>query len=448
MSPVLVGVLAYILAQLALGLWVSRRIATEDDYLLAGRDLGYVRAVFTIFATWFGAETCIGAAGRAYEQGLSGTTADPFGYAACILLMAGLYAAPLWRMRLTTLADLFRLRFGGTAEKAAVLLLVPTSLLWAAAQIRAFGQVLGAASGWELEVALTFAAVVVLVYTSAGGFVADVWTDLVQGVVLVVGLLVLAGVAVSSGDLAVVASAPGNLFSLAAADESGWDTFEKWAVPVFGSVMAQELVARILATRSPKIARRSAFAAAGLYLAIGSIPLTIGLVAAQTLPAFGDPERVLIFYAEQHLSTALYVCFAGALVSAILSTVDSCLLVSGSLVAHNVILPLRPGLGERSRVRVNRVAVVALGLVAYGLAMSAEGVYALVEEASAFGSAGIFVCVTLGLFTRVGRARSALAAMVAGVVVYVAAAYAIESPHPYTASLAASTLAYLAFAMR
>lgn len=87
MNHILLGILAYVLLQLLIGFWISRKIKTEDDYLLAGRSLGYVLATFSIFATWFGAESCIGTAGAAYSSGLSGVRADPFGYGICLILM-------------------------------------------------------------------------------------------------------------------------------------------------------------------------------------------------------------------------------------------------------------------------------------------------------------------------------------------------------------------------
>jgi Na+/proline symporter len=446
MNAVFVGILAYIGAQLLLGLLVSRHIETEADYLLGGRNLGTVRAVFTIFATWFGAETCIGSAGEAYASGIAGTTADPFGYALCIFLMAAVFAVPLWKLKLTTLADLFRFRFGLGSERAVVLLLVPTSLLWAAAQVRAFGQVLGATSGWELDVTISLAALVVIIYTSAGGFLADVWTDLVQGIVLVVGLVVLAAAVWSSGEASALARLPPDALSFSARGESWLGTFERWSVPVFGSLVAQELVSRVVAARTAETARRSALLASVLYLGVGLIPLSVGLIAAATMPEIADPEQVLVLYAERHLSDVMYVVFAGALVSAILSTVDSSLLVSGSLVAHNIIVPLRPDLDERGKLRVNRAAVVAFGVIAYLLARSADSVYGLVEEASAFGSAGIFVAVVLGLFTRVGGNASALASMITGAAVYVVGDHALALPHPYTTSLFAAALAYFACA--
>jgi Na+/proline symporter len=77
------------------------------------------------------------------------------------------------------------------------------------------------------------------------------------------------------------------------------------------------------------------------------------------------------------------------------------------------------------------------------MALHAEGVYALVEQASAFGSAGIVVIVTFGLFTRMGGARSALAALLTGVVVWVVGSYGLALSWAYLAALAGSVLAYL-----
>ena len=137
MNLVVLGVLCYIVAQLGVAFAVSRSVRTEEDYLVAGRRLGYGLTTFTVFATWFGAETCIGSAGAVYTDGLEGGTSDPFGYAGCLLLAGLLLAAPLWRRKITTLADLFRRRYSPGVERLTVLLMVPTSLMWAAAQIRA-----------------------------------------------------------------------------------------------------------------------------------------------------------------------------------------------------------------------------------------------------------------------------------------------------------------------
>jgi Na+/proline symporter len=285
MNVTLAGVLAYVVAQLLIGAWVARRIRTEEDYLVAGRKLGYPLAIFTIFATWFGAETCIGAAGAIYENGLAGGRADPFGYALCIVLFGAVFAVPLWRRKLTTLADLFRQRYSPGVERLAVLLMVPTSLLWAAAQIRAFGQVLAASSTLEVEIAISIAAAVVIVYTVSGGLLADAITDFVQGIALIIGLTILFAVVMLNGGMeAIRAIEPERLQILGGDGASLLETIDGWAIPIIGSVTAAELVARIIATRSPQVAQRSCFSAAGIYIVAGLIPVSLGLAGASLLP--------------------------------------------------------------------------------------------------------------------------------------------------------------------
>lgn len=444
MSPVVLGIFGYILAQLAIGIYVSRRITTEDDYLVAGRSLGPWIATFTVFATWFGAETCIGAAGAVYERGFAGGSADPFGYAACVILTGLIFAVPLWRLRLTTLADLFRLRFATSVERLAVVLMVPTSLLWAAAQVRAFGQVLSSASGFEIEATVTIAAAVVIAYTMFGGLLADAWTDLVQGIALIVGLVALSWVVLRTEGLDVFAGLDAAALNpLGAEPRPLLEIVEAWAVPVVGSMIAAEVVARILATRSARIARNATVAGGVVYFVVGLMPVGLGLVGASLLPGLAEPEQILPALAQTYLPTALFVLFAGGLVSAILSTVDSALLMAAGLVSHNVIVQVRPGLGERAKVRIARACVAAFGMLAYVMALRAERVYDLVEEASSFGSAGIVTVVTFGLFTRIGGAGSAVAALLVGVGTWIVGAYLVGLPYPYLASLAAAVVAYL-----
>jgi Na+/proline symporter len=156
---------------------------------------------------------------------------------------------------------------------------------------------------------------------------------------------------------------------------------------------------------------------------------------------------VLSALAQQQLHGFLYVLFAGALVSAILSTVDSTLLVAGSLTSHNLILPVRPGLSEAAKVRFARMGVVLFGLVACALALRADSVSGLVEQASSLGSSGIFVVALMSLTTRWGGKRSAFAALTLGMCVYLLGISA-NWRAPYLASLLAAFAGYAWGALR
>lgn len=451
MTPALVALLCYLVVQFAIGAWVARRIASEADYLVAGRRLGYTLATFSIFATWFGAETMVGAAGRTYRDGVSIASAEPFGYGLCLVLMGLVFAVPLWRRGLTTLADLFRDRYSVNVERLAAIILIPSSILWAAAQVRAFGHVLAiAAPTLQVEHAIGAAACFTILYTAFGGLLVDAINDVIQGLVLVVGLVIL-GVAVVNAvggadavPAALAAAADARARLAGPATAPGWlEIAEEWAIPVCGSVIATELVGRVIATRSPQVARRSALGAGLLYVAVGTIPVFAGLLGASLVPGLVDPEQLLPTVAQRLLPTIGFAVFAGGLTAAILSTVDSTLLTASGLLSHNLVVP---GLGitdERTKVRVARLGVLGFGILAYVLALHAEGVYALVEQASAFGSAGTLVTVCFALFTRLGGARTATATLVVGTAAYLAGTTAGVTA-PFLLSLASALLTYLA----
>src|SRR5215467_8462838 len=144
---ILLGMLAYVLLQFAVGVWVSRRISSEADYILAGRTLGPLLVAFSVFATWFGAEAIVATSGEVYDRGLVGATVDPVAYAAAVVISGLVLASVLWRKGLTTFADMFRERYSRQVETVVVVVLLPGSIFWSADQIRAFGAYLSTTSG-------------------------------------------------------------------------------------------------------------------------------------------------------------------------------------------------------------------------------------------------------------------------------------------------------------
>jgi len=440
------GIFVYVLIQVGIGWWVSRRIETEKDYLLAGRNLGYALGTFTIFATWFGAESVIGSSGAIYTGGLAGGSADPFGFGLCLVLMGLVFAVPLWKRKMTTLADLFRQRYSSGVEKIAVFMMIPSTVLWAAAQIRAFGQVLTASSTIELEIAIAIAATIVIAYTIMGGLLAVAYTDIIQGLVLIVGLIsLLFLVLFNTPDLASVLSSidPDRLTLKQPPGTPLLERIDIWVIPLCGSVVAHELVARVIATRSPKVAKRSSIAAGSMYLSIGMIPAFIGLVGLHLVPGLEDSEQIVPIMAQTYMPTVLYVIFAGALVSAILSTVDSALLVASSLISHNIIVKSSPDMSEANKIKWARIFVAVFGVIAWFFATNAEGVYNLVVDAAAFGTAGIFTIVVFGLFTKIGGKIAAASTLLTTMFVWLTATYVFDLPWAFLLSLICAISAYL-----
>ena len=445
MTPALLALLAFLGLQLGIGMYLSKRIASEADYLIGGRSLGYTLTTFSLFATWFGAETVIGSSTTIYGEGFSLASPEPFGYGLCLVLMGALLARPLWNRGLTTLADLYRQRFGTGVERLAAVLLIPSSVLWAGAQIRAFGQVLATASLLTPETGITIAALFVVAYTMYGGLLADAVTDVLQGIILAIGLVVTlwAVVARVGGPAeAVHLLATTDRVNLTpAAAGPVWLAVEAWAIPVIGSLTATEIVSRVIAARTATVAQRSSLAAGAMYMLVGSIPVVIALLAGALVTDLSNPEQLLPTIARDSLPPVLFAVFAGGLIAAILSTVDSTLLVASGLLSHNLIVPLAKVQDEAIKVRIARAGVVGFGVLAWFLALNSDGVFALVEQASALGSTGVVVTVGFGLFTRAGSPRTAALTLLTGVTSYLAATV-LAHPTPFLLSLACALAAW------
>jgi SSS family solute:Na+ symporter len=134
--------------------------------------------------------------------------------------------------------------------------------------------------------------------------------------------------------------------------------------------------------------------------------------------------------AKTHLHYSFYIIFIGALVSAILSTVDTTLLSSSALASHNLIYPLFPNLNSKQQVLVARGGTLFSGIIAYGIAFSSDSITDLVETASAMGGPSILVMTMIALWSKKGGAKNALFAIIVSLVSWVLTQYFFEIEFP------------------
>ncbi len=449
MNTVLIAILVYVLIQFAIGLWLSRGMRDDSDYIVAGRSLSLPLVAFPVFATFFGSEALTATSASVYEKGLAGALVDPFCYGAAIIIVGLFFAARLRGDELMTFADLFRNRFSPSVERLVVLVLLPGSLFWAAAQIRVFGVMLNATAGMGLATGLLIAALAVGIYSVVGGLLADAVTDMLQGLVVMLGLLLMA-YAVSNAMLArdlQLAAIPADRWIWLDVETTALQLLEKIAVPVCGTIVAVELISRFLGARTTQVAAWGTVLGGVLYIAFGLLPIYLGFAGSLLMPGVKETEEIVPKLAETFLSPTIYVLFVGAIISAVLSTVHATLHAPASQVSHNLINRMLPTLSERGRLTLVRAAVAALTAVAYLLATTSDTIKELVETASAFGSAGVFVAMLFGMFSRFGGANAALSAIVAGIVSWAWSKYVWSLGTPYLLALAAAFAAYVIVAL-
>ena len=132
----------YLVVSILIGLVAARRVHSAADYITAGRNLPMPVVMAMVFATWFGAETVLGISATFLEEGFRGLISDPLGASICLILFGLVFALPLYRLKLLTLGDFFRVRYDRRIELVVSLCIVISYLGWVAAQITALGLVL------------------------------------------------------------------------------------------------------------------------------------------------------------------------------------------------------------------------------------------------------------------------------------------------------------------
>jgi Na+/proline symporter len=455
MNTVTLVIGIYLIIQLGIGVYAARGVGSEADYVVAGRSVGLVLGMFSMFATNFGAETVIGSSAAVAADGLAGGRADPFGYTICWTLMALFVAYQLRSREYVTVGDFFRDRYGPAIEKLVVIIMLPGSLIWAAAQMMAFGQILAVVSDISVGQAIVIATTLVVVYTCLGGMKGDILTDFVQSIVIIAGLGLLAWYVMrhAGGLSRSIAAVRPEQLRFTRPGETLLQRIDVWMIPILGSLVMQEAAGRILSMKSAALARRAAFGSAAIYLVVGLIPVYIALVGAHFDFQIAHRDEYLPDLAQHLLPLPLFILFIAALVSAILSTVNSTLLAFATLISQNLLFPAMKNLTEQREIMITRGLVLLTGPITCLLALGGETIFDMAQLSSSLGLAGVLTTFFAGLWFRRGGAFAAGLALVTGMTVslvgHLVFAGSWEAPFLYSiAAAAAAHLAGLAFERR
>ncbi|TDB63758.1 sodium:solute symporter family protein [Arundinibacter roseus] len=419
-----ISILGYLLLNLGIGLWASRRVSTTRDFILAGRSLPLVLAASATFATWFGSETILGAPAEFIKHGVLGIIEDPFGAALCLFLVGMFFARRFYKMNIITFCDFFRIRYGRKAELLSAILIIPSYFSWIAAQLMAMGIVLKVVLGWSLTGCIVLSAVVVILYTIWGGMWSISITDFLQTIMIIVGLTFVAVILYqkTGGLSSITAKLPDGFFRFYPdfTFQGSVHYFAAWITIGLGSIPQQDVFQRVMAAKSADTSVRATYIASFMYLTVALIPLFIALCGHLLYPEMEKeggqmiiPNMVLL-----HTPLPMQILFFGALVSAILSTTASAIMAPAAVLGENIIKFFNPKLTDRQLLRIMRLGIVGITAVCIGMATTRESIFELVAESSAFSLVSLFVPLAAGLYWKKTNTLGCLLSMSVGLLAW------------------------------
>lgn len=443
------AVLLYALVLLGIGVVASRRTRTLSDYIAGGKRVRFFAAAFSARATGESAWLLLGLTGFGAAFGLLGlwvVVGEVLGVALAWMLMSRRFKRLCDRYGALTVPDYLEARFrgaggaGGGGDAAghglrwiaagALLVFVP---IYVSAQIHATGEAFSAFLGWNYYAGALFGFGIVVLYITRGGFIAVVWSDVFQGLMMVGGLvtLPLVGLAAAGGWGPVAES-------LAASFPTHLDLLggESWSAATaarlvgllaigLGFLGSPQVFVRFIAMRSEAEIRPGTWVAVTWTLLADTGAVLVGIVGRALLEGDLGPagQEVLPRLVDALLHPFLAGLFIAIVLSAIMSTIDSLLVVASSAAVRDVYQKIiRPDLTNAEVFRWTSRLTLALSAAALALALGialATGRQPIFWFVI-FGWSGIAAtfCPTVILslawpgFTR----RGAQAAMVAGFV--------------------------------
>jgi len=446
----LVALGGYFVLMLGIGLYAyNKSTDSVSGYMLGGRQLNPAVASLSAGASDMSGWMLMGLPGAVYASGLSSA------WIAVGLLIGAYFNYRLVAPRLRvytemaddaiTLPDFFEKRFEDKTRILRVLssvVIIVFFTLYTSAGVVAGGKLFEASFGLDYTLGLFLTAGVVIAYTLFGGFLAVSLTDFVQGVIMFIALVMVPIVAFFSlGGLSETAAGisavdPTRLSMIEGVTVLGVISAMSWGLGYFGQ---PHIIVRFMAVRSledvstmRRIGMSWMLVTVAGAVATGSIGLAYVTQNGLTLE---DPETVFIL-----LSQVLFHPFVGgfllaAILAAIMSTISSQLLVSSSSLTEDAYKAfLRKSAGQKELVLVGRLSVLAVSLVAIGLALDRSStILGLVANAWAGFGAAFGPLVVLSLFWRGLTRAGAVAGMITGAAVVLVWIYVPVGGEPLSA---------------
>lgn len=433
-AATLVTFVLYFVLLLGIGFYFYRRNESIEEYLLGGREMGAWVTALSAQASDMSGWLLMGLPGAIYVGGLTnawiavglfiGTTLN-------WVLVSRRLRIYTQRTRSITLPCFFEERFGdptGLLRIVSAIVILIFFTIYASSGLVAAGKLFESTFGVSYEAAVVLGGAIIIAYTFMGGFLAVCWTDLFQGSLMVVALVVVpllaygraggaAGIqeAMTLRDIAQSLRPAGGapaLFVVVSAIA--------WGLGYFGQ---PHILVRFMSAGSlAKLSRSMGIAIVWVFLSLAGA-VAIGLIGVglfRTMPG-GDPEKVFIYMIAEVTHPWIGGAMLAAILAAIMSTIDSQLLVSSSALTEDFYQrTIKRNAAEREVLCIGRVCVILISVIALLLALRpSDTILDIVAYAWGGFGAAFGPLVLFALFSKRTSWQAALTGMVTGTVVLV-----------------------------
>ncbi|MFH0878743.1 MAG: sodium/solute symporter [Lentisphaerota bacterium] len=427
---------SYFAAMIFIGILVARRQRTTEDYFLAGRKMPWLVVAMSMYASLTSAVTYMGLPSTAYQENISLIVVSVISPLVAPFLIFIFY--PIYRsMRVTTSYEYLAKRFGRNARFAASGLFILARLGWMGTVIYAPAMMLSVVTTLPLWQGILLMGLVATLYTALGGIAADIWTDVVQFIIMIAGAAWLV--------IALLNGVPGGFHEiLRIAGENGrlqvLDWHFSWykmtgaavALSFFFQLLQdygtdQTTVQRLMTTPDLKSTVKAiVFNACTDFIIVATLLfIGIGMFAyychfPERLAASAGGDSILPYYIIHALPNGISGLLVTAIFAAAMSSMDSGISSLSTVIVNDFVRPLSHGRTDHQDLNLARGLVVVLGILATAVAFYVAGFQHIIKAYTSFislFSGPVLALFLLGMLTRRAHFKGWLVGCAASMVV-------------------------------
>lgn len=451
-------ILLYLAAMVLIGWYGKRKAKSTEDYRVAGRRLGYLFFTGTMSAVVLGGAATIGGVGLGYSYGISGMWMVA-AIAVGVMMLSLAFAGRLQRLGVYTVSQMLELRYGGRAVKASSIVMLGYTVMLAVTSTSAYASIFKVLFNLDRPWGILIGSVVVIGYSILGGMWSITLTDLLQFLVMTVGMffLLLPFSLHSAGGWSGLHDRLGAEFFHPGA--MGTESIvTMFVIYTLGLLVGQDIWQRVFTSRTPRVARWGGFAAGVYTLLYGIAGAVIGMAAAVVLPNLESPDEAFAALAQDYLPAGLGGIVLAAGVAAMMSTASGALIASATVARVDVVPLIGRLLGRKgdqaqgpegadgsSSVAGDRWYVLGIGVIATLLAMLVPSVVTALTIAYDILVGGLLVAILGGLFFKRGTGPAAASSMLVGAISVLVSMifFGVDANQPIYIGLVASVVVYI-----
>jgi SSS family solute:Na+ symporter len=431
MSFYLYIILAYLLVLMGLNFIRARKIKSQEDFQLAGRSLKWQVMVFTLICTWIGSGTFISGAEFAAKAGFSAIWLAAGAWVGIILIY--FLAGKIHTFGQFTIGDILEVRYGPAARLFGAIALIISFIAIVSYQFVAGGFILNVITDGKISESLgTFiAAAFVILFTAVGGMVAIAYTDLPNGIIIVLAcLLAVPFVYFAAGGLTTAQQAlPAGYFSVVNSQFGAHPVLK--AVGYFLSTMflllgVQSMYQKFYSAKSAKDARKSVFWWTLGTIVVETLVVVIAVFAYSKLQSQIDlsiPKaggKVVLLAARHLVPAPVGVLLLGAACAVVISTGMNYLLSPSTTIMRDIYQRfLKKGDDKKNMVALQKILIVVIGVIAFLLAIQLKSVLEMSMFAYTIYGAAVTPALIAALVWKRATKAGGLASIISGTIVCV-----------------------------